>query len=897
MSSYAVTPSQVRTQIALVQKHDERNNKSEGSRFIGVKTAGDWHGEETLVVGGIAYRVIQCGSVLEVREALARAEGSRNRLVILTGLEQSELGDDVLARLAKRCLFTPRPWPSVIELFQARRADPNLLSKRWLADALLENAPPQGYPPVPGGVLDEETVWGTLLRDRFNLYASRPDTQDLLEWTLEADNIARYESATPELRKGLQEWASRSTGRAGDLIFRCVDTGFGRDAVAIGVACQVIFGGEDVSKLTEATVRFERYVGDGPVPAEGARQWASAAGSVVERLAAQGRQQTLQSVLARSDEVLAETRVEEFARLGRYSPAGFEQRLALYGGRLQASLERDITAVTEDLKRLADDILEHWQARRDSARAVRVEMSLRLLRWLALPATVEAASLEQAARAYCADGGFVDWARNQLYGGERLGALSKAYETLARVAGERRERENRRFAELLANWTELGSPGESVLKIENVLGKVVARLGASTPVLLIVVDGMGWAVTRELLADITSRGWVELGPESVAWPPPVISALPSVTEASRTSLLCGRLATGSSHDEVGGFKVNEDLVKVSRAGSPPVLYHKGTLSDSPASGLTAHIRDEITSPKRQVVGVVVNAVDDFLGKGDQVAVAWTLESMPVLDQLLYAARDAGRAVVITSDHGHVLERQTVYRKADAGERYRGDDGRPLDGEMAVVGDRVLLPPGGRLIAPWSENVRYGARKHGYHGGLTPQECVVPVAVVTWPNRVPVGWCELPGFRPTWWDVSRGGADVRALRDVAPPTVRDKVNTHAVHAESLPLFAVEETPRATVGWIEALLASPTFESQGKLAGRAAPTPELVRAFMAAIEESGGVIPKGVLARKMGQPELRINGILAAMRRLLNVEGYGVLSVDDASGTVSLNTELLRVQFEL
>lgn len=891
MSAHPVTPSQIRTQIGLVKK------KAPNARVFGIRTGGRWRGGETLAVGDQQYRVAQCDSVLEVREALVGADSSGEPLVILTGLEQSELGEDVLARLAKRCLFTPRLWPTVKELFQARDVDPNLWGKRWLADALLENAPPNGYPPVPSGMLDEETVWGTLLRDRFNLHSPRPDAQNLLEWTLESDNVSRYESAPPELRKGFQEWASHSAGRAGDLIFRCVDARFGRDAVAIGVACQVIFGGEGGSKFTEAAVRFERYVGDGPVSAEGARQWGAAARSVVERLASQGRQQALQGVLGRSDQILAETRLEEFAHLGRYSPAGYDQRLERYGRRLQAVVEGDATAIPEDLKKLAEDIFDHWQSRRDAPRAGRVEMSLRLLRWLTLPKPAEPASLEQAARRYCAEGGFVDWARNQLYGGERLGALSKAYEALARAAGEKREAENRRFAELLANWTELGSTGESVLKIEDVLANVVARLGGGSPVLLIVVDGMGWAVMRELLGDVTSRGWVELGPESGDWPPPVISALPSVTEASRTSLLCGRLMAGSAQDEVGGFKSNTDLLKVSKSGAPPVLYHKGILSDSPVSGLTTQIRDEIASDKRQVVGVVVNAVDDFLGKGDQVAVAWTLESMPVLDQLLYAARDTGRAVVITSDHGHVLERQTTYRKADAGERYRGDDGRPLEGEIAVAGERVLLPVAGRLIAPWSENVRYGAKKHGYHGGLTPQECVVPLTVVTWPNRIPAGWRELPSHRPAWWDVSFAAAGVPAVHDAPASAPPKKVAPSGSAASSLPLFATQEKPRAAASWIDVLLASPTFASQSKLAGRAAPAPELVRAFLTAVEDRGGVILKGALAQKLGQPELRINGILAAMRRLLNVEGYSVLSVDDASGTVSLNAELLRVQFEL
>lgn len=899
MSAHTLTPSQLHTQVALVQKYDERNRKAD-SRFIGVKSNGHWQGGELLVVGELSYRVVQCASVLELREALVGAEATNDRLVILTSVEQSDLGDDVLARLAKRCLFTLRPWPSVIELFHARIADPNLTGKRWLAEALLDDAPPQGYPPVPGGVLDEETVWGAVLRGRFGFDIVRPDAQDLLEWSLDVANVARYESAPPELQKGLREWTARSAGKAGELIFRCADAGFGRDAAAVGLACQVIFGDDASPELREAAIRFERFVGGSPAAAEDARQWAAASGSVVEKLALKNRLPVLRGLLERSDQILDETRAGGFAHLGRYSPAGFEQRLEQYGKRLHAALKSDVRVLPADLAGPAAGVLDHAQSRQDSERALRVEMSLRLLRWLSLPDIPENGSLEEATRRYAADGGFVDWARNYLYGGERVDTLSKAYALLAKVAGERREAQDRRFGELLANWTGLGSPGDSVLKIEEVMRKVVAEVGRSAPVLLVVVDGMSWAVMRELLDDVSSRGWVNVGRDEADWGRPVIAVLPSVTQVSRTSLLCGRLATGSSADEINGFKSNADLLKWSKAGSPPVLYHKGTLSETAGAGLSAELIEKIASDKTQFVGVVVNAVDDFLGKGDQVNVPWTLKSMPVLDQLLYAARDAGRAVVLTSDHGHVLERQSTYRKADAGERYRADDGNPLEGELAVAGDRVLLPQGNRLIAPWGESLRYGTKKHGYHGGLSPQECVVPLAVVAWPNRVPTGWTEMAAYRPDWWEASMGigGPTVASSTATVPVVTRKEVRAQKTDA-SLPLFAAEGSPPAKVeaSWIDALLTSTTFAGQSKLAGRAAPPPELVRAFLGAVEERGGTILKGALAQKLGLPELRINGVLAAMRRLLNVEGYGVLSVEDASGTVTLNAELLKVQFEL
>jgi hypothetical protein len=44
-------------------------------------------------------------------------------------------------------------------------------------------------------------------------------------------------------------------------------------------------------------------------------------------------------------------------------------------------------------------------------------------------------------------------------------------------------------------------------------------------------------------------------------------------------------------------------------------------------------------------------------------------------------------------------------------------------------------------------------------------------------------------------------------------------------------------------------------------------------------------------------VRMSGFIAALRRLLNVDGYDVLHVDEASETLVLNRDLLRKQFEL
>jgi hypothetical protein len=39
--------------------------------------------------------------------------------------------------------------------------------------------------------------------------------------------------------------------------------------------------------------------------------------------------------------------------------------------------------------------------------------------------------------------------------------------------------------------------------------------------------------------------------------------------------------------------------------------------------------------------------------------------------------------------------------------------------LQMTGSRVVIPDTHRLIAPWTEKVRYGVKKNGYHGGVSP----------------------------------------------------------------------------------------------------------------------------------------------------------------------------------
>ena len=53
----------------------------------------------------------------------------------------------------------------------------------------------------------------------------------------------------------------------------------------------------------------------------------------------------------------------------------------------------------------------------------------------------------------------------------------------------------------------------------------------------------------------------------------------------------------------------------------------------------------------------------------------------------------------------------------------------------------------------------------------------------------------------------------------------------------------------------------------------------------------------LARAVEYPPLRLPGLLATAQRIFNIDGYGVLTRDDASDTIEFNRDLLCRQFDL
>lgn len=209
-----------------------------------------------------------------------------------------------------------------------------------------------------------------------------------------------------------------------------------------------------------------------------------------------------------------------------------------------------------------------------------------------------------------------------------------------------------------------------------------------------------------------------------------------------------------------------------------------------------------------VVAVVINTVDDSLAYGREGNEGgWQLDDLGFLRSLLDQARSSGRAVVITSDHGHVLERGGEHVKAldAASARHRTGAGPAGSGEVELTGPRVVAD-GSRIIALWDPLLRYRPSKAGYHGGASLAEVTIPLLAYLLPNvtEPPAGWAPVEERRPDWWEPTTADpVPVASARQTSVPKPRRKAPAAAGEA----LFDVpESTPApaarrllATVTW--------------------------------------------------------------------------------------------------
>lgn len=898
---------------------DEAKRKNYRSGVLGVRTRPEWTGSSTFVHDDVPVSVVPCVSSLAVREALLeRSPGEW--LVVLTDRSDSDLGAGVLSHFAHHRLRTPDPWEAVRHRFAATGIDPALTrvpSHRELAAGLLAAAPAGGWPPAPGGVLTIDHALGAVAGVHLGLGDPAVDATTVLTWTAAETGPARLgdlrQLAGNVLVDALLDWAARRTGAASAPLLHLLRTGAAGDALALGLLVGLLGEARDsnsadaVQLARDSLIRLEPRLGGSQPPPHALRAWATESVSVVSWLLHDSETRpTAERLLARADALLTEVQATGLADRSDMLPAGLTRRLARLADELRSAVAADDGLVTpaalSAVERAWVSVVSHRLAASDR-RTHAFAAAVRLTRWLSQPDDQPDQALQALMARHSDVDAWVDSAVNDTARGVGDPDLGSALERVLRPTRVRRDRHDVEFAEALVQHTAddpLAVDGlhGGVAHLEELMAATVLPLARKTPVLFLVLDGMSVGVGHEVLADVLSRatdGWAEALLPDCSRRAAALAVLPTLTEVSRASLLCGELRVGGQDVEQKGHRA----LSLAHGLRSAMLFHKKPLdSTRPGYSLADDVGAAIDDVEGQpLVSCVLNTIDDALDRSDPSGTEWGADAVRHLVPLLTRARRAGRTVVLTADHGHVVERREGTMRphpAISSGRSREASGPIGDGEMLIAGRRVVTPDS-RAILAVDERLRYGPLKAGYHGGAAPAEAVVPVTVLV-DGTVPDGTdlkLAVPQ-EPAWWNAPLMPTPVvltPAVSDLArkaveePPTLFDNLEPEPVEA------SVHSLAAATVG-------SRTYRAQRSQAGRVAVSDASVQALLNALLLSpAGRLPAAQACIALGVAPVALRGAVPHVQRLLNVEGYGVLTLDVDGTTLVLDRDLLRDQFEL
>ncbi|MFE7546542.1 BREX-2 system phosphatase PglZ [Streptomyces gardneri] len=961
VTAAAALTSAVRLNAATITQYlaSSSSLKPGKQRAVLLRAAPQWDGPGEVVWGGTRRaRVVAAPSPLAVYELvldhLAPTAAGPEVLVVLTDREESELGPDLLAQVHKHRVNAVDTWHVVRESFGAIDTDGRLKADNWAAEALLDATPPGGWPTRGGGMLSRNEALAALALRRLGIGRYDPDRDDasasadadvldvpaLLRWSQQPGGPDRFLALRVAERQGLAQFlgGEEQAGEAGKALLALVEAEHGPDAVAFGLLCAALWehvGKEADAEIYRARGRAERWFGEKP-PAQGeafdrlAAAFGRACEEFVSGLLLAGRsgrtefdesaadaRKTTGTVLDRAAVLVRQFGAESAERRSPVLRAGLEARFAEVGGALRSgATERTLQALEDvDRHRLAPDTDEH-------VRLGRARMAQRLAQWLATGPEAPTPTFSAALNRHLDETGWVDMALEHVQaGGDPDPVLKSAYDSLCASVREKRREIDREFARALATWTEGGRDANSMLTVESFLPTVVAPVVKSGDrrILLLVLDGMSAAIAAELGEELREH-WAEYDPLPGAKDAPrrrvMAAALPTVTAVSRTSLFAAQLMRGNQGDEKRLFPAHKFWGEAQAA-----VFHKDDLrADSGGDWLGPELLEALAG-ERTHVAVVLNTVDDRLASEQKLGDGtWRLDQIGALRSLLRHAATEGRAVLLTSDHGHVIDRYGVRVHATGVESARHrSPGQPVsEAEIALSGPRVVdVEPGGEIVALWDADARYSAQRAGYHGGAALAEFTIPVlAFLPFSATPPKGWRELGNPQPSWW---RLGAETpvqlrQKTATVQPPASkparRGKAEAAALAQSHDSLFDVALVP--TIGdeallsvqavspddaLVATLLASEVFQSQ---VGTLARKPDLGRVEQAvrALIDAGGTLPMTALAQRVSLPaSRRVEGFAAVLGQLLNYDGVQVLETLPDGRTLRLNLPLLKDQFGL
>lgn len=878
-----VTPAVAR---ALIDQARHRHGYTTG--ILGVRARPEATREASFTHRDQAVRVVPAASALAVREAIRDADPD-GWLVVVTDRTDADLGDGLLAQFTYQQMRHPDAWQALQQRFGAHSVDTHLLrmdKARQVATGLLELSPPDGWPPAPAGVLTREHALAAVARTELGLPDGPVDLITVLQWSTHPalpGTIARLRGRAGDVAvDAVLAWVADAAGEGAPFVAALLSAGTPTDLVPLGIVLDCLLAVTPRQEAEVAIARLQHRWGDVPRPALVAA--GRLAGVVVSgMLGGRTTEADAKRLIARADDLLAEAQAAHLASGSRQLRAGLTLRLRTLAEVLRHTPELDEAA----LEAAWSAVAEHELA--DDTRIAPSAAGVRLARWLVSPPPEESTTLHDLAARHLHQDAWVDSAVNDAEPGVDDPPLAAALERVLQAVQQRRDAHDTEFAAAVAReGTDERDAG--VLTLERVLPDVVLPLAQQFPTLLLVLDGMSAGVATEILAHATTEleyGLIECLVPGASTRTPALAVLPSVTEVSRASLLSGRLVAGQQDAERRGF------AEATRKLGDVRLFHKGGLDTSRQGfALSQEARQAIANTEQyKLVGCVLNTIDDALDRTDPGGTDWTADTVKHLAPLLRAARASGRLVVLTSDHGHVVERRRgTQRGVGLGGRYRTASGPIESDEVLVEGARILTPDH-RAVLAVNERLRYGPLKAGYHGGAAPAEVVVPVALLA-PSTLTHDLAAAPVAEPAWWDLTSVATPVLDEGALEQPVVPTPVTPPVAQPD---LFA-EPAPAASGGVGAALLASDTFRSQKKLVARLNVTDTEIATLVEALASAPDRrLSATRVAMLLGVPVNRVPLAMSQVAKLLNVEGYPVVSSDPATQAVSLDSSLLTEQY--
>ena len=908
--------------------------ESHKRRLIAIHGTGDAGLVDT---PGGSITVIPVASELDLRARLPPHDDETSRIAFLVPWT-GHLALDVAGRfIGTGRIYLVGPVTRLRRVFRAKEID-DAATASPLAKYLIAHPPRDPYP-GKAGRLTVEDMWATWLTAEWDApTADDWSVESLLAWSVTNARgpkfVERMAQDGADVRAAAAAFFDQRLGSAASVVWRSWELGQGRAALELAAVFDAVSESQNPAVALWTRMKARELP---TVTAENAPQIARALGQAANGAFGRLADNNLDVVLAAA-ELRVDDDVVRGALIGsRWLPAAWADRLDALGNALKEGAATPTAGAVKRATELLGEVEHHRQFTRlkHPADIDRGEMAIRLLAFLASRTDLRTprglstyADVEQLARWYSEDGGFVDLARSRARGSAQR-AFGQGIQAVVAAADALRVAMDRRFAKGLVAWHDAGSPSNQVMPIGKAAEKLVAEFTKGNDdrrVLVLLMDGMGWAQAVEILTDLQSWGpiaWNRTKANGGAYVP-VLAALPTITEVSRAAFFAGKelppVKSEATEKDTDRWANHAAIRKFCRPGDAPRLLLRGeghTLDGSATKEALSLIRDE----QQRVVAIVINAIDSSLKGDTQQRHRWTVDSIRSLGEILNAARDSGRVVYLCSDHGHVPgdTLTSVGLPPDAKPRWRpAKDATDLqEYEVFVSRDRAWAPgtsPGIALLA--DDAHRYGGGAHvGEHGGAALAEVVAPHLFLGYDGGV--GGPEstrdhalavAAPYVPLWWhfEVLKAPTAVEPEPVVAPrpPVAAAPTPQLSLLPMSEPIAPappkhpsrppVEAIDRASHPIRDALAKSRLFESHALTKDRRKTVLDTV-GFLAS--RDGYRAPVGAYATVMNVLPPRAPNLISFVSEVVNVDGYAVLRHDVTTGLVHLDVSLLEQLYEL